>query len=193
MMMLSEAELKEFKKKQKEKEKKKADDIEKKNVDAIRPVKRPASAYANPQKSAETRKGRLPHRTDKYRYGMPMKVSPGFLRKQGSLLTTAINTSPLHPTSETMDIDFFDEIPPVPATPAQLHDMEIKFDPETPVQSQAPAASKPSTIRRSADRPKKKTRKSGKSTGRPRGQKGKLRHTQKKSKHSRSKRATKRT
>ena len=54
MMMLSEAELKEFKKKQQEKEKKNADDIEKKNADAIRPVKRPASAYANPQKSAET-------------------------------------------------------------------------------------------------------------------------------------------
>ena len=83
MMMLSEAELTKFKKKQKEK---------KQTQKLFQPVKIPASAYANPQKSAETRKGRLPHRTDKYRYGMSMKVSPGFLRKQGSLLTTAINT-----------------------------------------------------------------------------------------------------
>ena len=56
MMMLSEAELKELKKKQKEKEKKNADDIEKKNVDAIRPVKRPASAYANPKNQLKPEK-----------------------------------------------------------------------------------------------------------------------------------------
>ena len=70
----------------------------------IHPKKRKPSDYENPAKSAQTRKGRLPHETDYSRYKKikaDFRMSPAFLRSQGSFL---VPSSPLRPSTNEPDI-----------------------------------------------------------------------------------------